>query len=70
VGGPIALVREGDIIAIDITAGTIDLMVDDGELARRKAGWTAPEAKIKSGYLARYARQVTSAVRGAVFEDV
>jgi len=67
-GGPIAFVEEGDTIAIDIPAHTIELMVDEATLAARKAKWTCPEPKIKSGYLARYAKQVTSAAKGAVLE--
>ncbi len=66
VGGPIALVENGDTIAIDIMGGSIQLLVADAELTRRKAAWTAPEPKIKTGYLARYAKQVTSANRGAI----
>ncbi|EOS66647.1 dihydroxy-acid dehydratase [Oscillibacter sp. 1-3] len=65
-GGPIGLVEEGDRIAIDIPAHTITLKVSDEELARRKAAWVCPEPKIKTGYLARYARMVSSADRGAV----
>ena len=65
-GGPIGLVEEGDLIAIDIPAHTIALKVSDEELARRKAAWVCPEPKIKTGYLARYARMVSSADRGAV----
>lgn len=67
-GGPIALVQEGDIILIDIEAGTITLEVSEEELAKRKAEWKAPEPKIRTGYLARYANQVTSANTGAVFK--
>ena len=67
-GGPIAYVQEGDQIAIDIPNCKIDLLVDSDELERRKAAWVAPEPKVKSGYLARYAKQVTSAARGAVLE--
>ncbi len=67
-GGPIGLVEEGDLIAIDIPAHTIALKVPDEELARRKAAWTCPEPKIKTGYLARYARLVSSADRGAVLD--
>lgn len=67
-GGPIALVEEGDLISIDIEAGTISLEVSEEELAKRKAAWEAPEAKIKSGYLARYAKLVTSANSGAVLK--
>ncbi len=65
-GGPIGLVEERDLIAIDIPAHTIALKVSDEELARRKAAWVCPEPKIKTGYLARYARMVSSADRGAV----
>ena len=67
-GGPIAFVEEGDMIAIDITNCRIDLLVDEAALAARKAKWVCPEPKVKTGYLARYARQVTSAARGAVLE--
>ena len=65
-GGPIALVQEGDIIAIDIRARTLTLEVDEKELARRRALWEPPEPKIKTGYLARYAALVTSAGQGAI----
>mgnify|MGYP002509942556 CR=1 FL=1 len=67
-GGPIALVEEGDQIAIDIPACGIELLVDEAVLAARRAAWTCPEPKIKTGYLARYAKLVTSAARGAVLE--
>ena len=67
-GGPIAFVEEGDRIAIDIPACTIRLLVDGDTLAARKAAWTCPEPRIKTGYLARYAKLVTSAARGAVLE--
>ncbi len=67
-GGPIGLVEEGDRIAIDIPAHTITLKVSDEELSRRKAAWVCPEPKIKTGYLARYARLVSSADRGAVLD--
>ena len=67
-GGPIALVEEGDQISIDIPACKIELLVDDAALANRKAAWVCPEPKIKTGYLARYAKLVTSAARGAVLE--
>lgn len=67
-GGPIALVREGDRIAIDIPNHSIQLLVDEGELARRKAAWTCPEPKIKTGYLARYAKLVSSADKGAILD--
>ncbi len=67
-GGPIALVEEGDPIAIDIPSCKIDILVDEAVLAARKAAWTCPEPKIKTGYLARYAKLVTSAAKGAVLE--
>ncbi len=67
-GGTIAFVEEGDQIAIDISSCKIDLLVDDATLAARKAAWVCPEPKIKTGYLARYAKLVTSAARGAVLE--
>ncbi|MCI9080421.1 MAG: dihydroxy-acid dehydratase [Lachnospiraceae bacterium] len=67
-GGPIALIEEGDIIAIDIPANTINVKVSDDELAKRKEAWTPREPKVKTGYLARYASMVTSADKGAVLE--
>ncbi len=67
-GGPIAFVEEGDQIAIDIPACKIELLVDEAALAARRAAWVCPEPKIKTGYLARYAKLVTSAARGAVLE--
>lgn len=68
VGGPIALVEEGDIIKINIPANTINFVISDEELAKRKAAWTPREPKVTTGYLARYAALVTSADRGAVLE--
>ncbi len=67
-GGPIGLVEEGDRIAIDIPNHTIELKVSDAELAARKAKWVCPEPRIKTGYLARYAKMVSSADRGAILE--
>jgi dihydroxy-acid dehydratase len=67
-GGPIALIQEGDVISIDIPGRKLELKVDDAELAKRKADWVCPEPKVKSGYLARYARMVTSANTGAVLK--
>ncbi len=67
-GGPIALVQDGDPIRVDVPARTLDLLVDEAELARRKAAWKPPEPKFKRGWLARYQRLVTSAARGAVLE--
>ena len=68
VGGPIALVEEGDIIKINIPALTIELDVPDDVLAQRKANWQPIEPRITTGYLARYAAMVTSGNRGAVLE--
>ena len=68
VGGPIALVHEGDIISIDIPANRLELKVSDEELAKRKAAWTPREPKVTDGYLKRYAALVTSGNRGAVLE--
>ena len=67
-GGPIAFVEEGDKIAIDIPNCKIDLLVDEATLAARKAKWTPKPPAVTTGYLARYAKQVTSAARGAVLE--
>lgn len=64
-GGPIALVEEGDTIAIDIDAGTIALEVPEAELGRRRAAWEPPAPKYATGVLSRYARLVTSADKGA-----
>jgi dihydroxy-acid dehydratase len=66
VGGPIALVREGDTITLDVTARRLDLDVDAAELARRRAEWTPREPRYKQGAFAKYARQVSSAAEGAV----
>ena len=66
VGGPIALVRDGDEIVIDAANRKVDLVVDAAELERRRAGWKAPEPRYVSGALAKYARLVGSASRGAV----
>ena len=66
VGGPIALVEEGDRILIDIDQHKLELMVSDEILAERKAKWQPREPKVKTGYLARYASLVTSADKGAV----
>ena len=66
VGGPIALVEDGDIIEIDIPANTIKLIVSDEELAKRRAEWQPREPKITTGYLARYAKLGSSSAKGAV----
>lgn len=67
-GGPIALIQDGDVISIDIPNRKLELEVSDEELAARKAAWTQPEPKVKTGYLSRYARLVTSANTGAVLK--
>ena len=68
VGGPIALVEEGDLIAIDIPGKRIELLVDDKTLGERRTRLILPAPKVTSGYLARYARLVTSGSRGAVLK--
>lgn len=67
-GGPIALVQDGDKIAIDIPQRRIDLKVSDEELERRSASWWPSEPRVKRGYLARYASMVSSADKGAILE--
>lgn len=67
-GGLIALVEEGDRIAIDIPKCRIELKVDEETLAKRRAAWVCPEPKVKTGYLARYAKLVSSADKGAILE--
>ena len=69
VGGPIALIKEGDTIYIDIPAKSIQLEVEDEELERRRQGWQPPEPTITTGYVARYAKQVTSGSTGAVLKE-
>ncbi len=67
-GGPIALVEEGDVIAIDIPNHAVTLKVADEVLAARRTAWVCPEPRIKTGYLARYAKLVTSADKGAILQ--
>ena len=67
-GGNIALVEEGDLIEIDIPACRVELLVSESELSRRRDAWVCPEPKVKTGYLARYARMVSSADKGAILE--
>ena len=67
-GGPIGLVENGDKILIDLQARTIELLVDDEVLAQRRSLWKKPEPKIKTGYLAKYAKLVTSANTGGVMK--
>ena len=68
VGGPIALVQEGDIISIDIPNHSLNMKVSEEELGKRRAAWKPREAAITTGYLSRYTRMVTSGNRGAVLE--
>ena len=68
-GGPIAVIQENDKIHIDIPAKTIELMVPEKEIQERLAQWVKPAPKIKTGYMARYARQVSSAAQGAIFHS-
>ncbi|MBE5927318.1 MAG: dihydroxy-acid dehydratase [Lachnospiraceae bacterium] len=68
VGGPIALIEEGDIIKININANTIDVDITDEEMATRRAKWQPREPKVTTGYLARYASMVSSANEGAVLK--
>jgi dihydroxy-acid dehydratase len=68
-GGPIALLREGDIIKINIKEHRLDMEVAEDELARRRQQWQPPEPRIKKGYAARYAKMVTSGSTGAVLKD-
>ncbi len=68
VGGPIAMIQNGDIISIDIPANKIEVKISDEEMAERTAKWTPRKPKITTGYLARYASLVTSGNRGAILE--
>ncbi|MBO6148454.1 MAG: dihydroxy-acid dehydratase [Lachnospiraceae bacterium] len=68
VGGPIALIEEGDIIKVDIPNNRLDVLVSDEVLSERRKNWKPREPKVKTGYLARYEKLVTSANRGAVLE--
>ena len=68
IGGPIAFVEEGDIIKINIPDNTLDFVISDEELAKRKAAFVPREPKIKTGYLSRYEKLVTSADKGAILK--
>ncbi len=68
-GGLIAIIEESDQIKIDIPSKTIELLISKEEIARRFSGWKKPEPKIKTGYMARYAKMVSSAGDGAIFKD-
>jgi len=65
-GGPIALIKDGDIISIDINKRVLDVKISEDELVRRRAEWKQPAPKIEKGWLGRYARMVTSGSKGAV----
>jgi dihydroxy-acid dehydratase len=65
-GGPIAAIREGDTVVIDVSRRRLDVDLSDGEIASRLAAWTAPSPRYRSGVLAKYARLVSSASAGAV----
>jgi dihydroxy-acid dehydratase len=67
-GGPIGLVRDGDLVRIDLAARTLDVDLSSDELAERLAEWRAPAPKYRRGWLARYTALVTNASRGAVLE--
>ena len=67
-GGPIGLIKDGDVITIDIPNRKLELAVSDEELAKRKAAWKQPEPKIKHGYRSRYAKLPTTASTGAVLK--
>ena len=67
-GGLIGLVKDGDMISIDIPGRSITLEVDDAEIAERRKNWKAPEPRYKSGYLARYSKLATSADTGGVLK--
>src|SRR4030095_9939859 len=66
VGGPLALLRDGDRVRIDADARRIDMLVDEAELARRRAAWVAPPPRHRAGLLAKYALSVGQADAGAV----
>jgi len=65
-GGPIAFVEDGDPVVIDVPNRRLDVLVDDATLARRREGWKPKEPRYTSGFLAKYARLVQSASRGAI----
>ena len=67
-GGPIALVEEGDIISINIPENSLNVKVSDEELAARRAKWQPRQPKVTTGYLARYEKMVTSGNKGAILE--
>jgi len=68
IGGPLALVQNGDLISLDVEARRIDLMIDDAEMAARKAAWVAPPAKFSRGYGALYLKHIQQADQGCDFD--
>ena len=68
VGGPLALVRDGDLISLDVANRKLDLLVDEGELAARRATWSRPAARYPRGYGALYSERVTQAHEGCDFD--
>ena len=66
VGGPIGLVKNGDIILVDIPSRRVDLQVDENVLTKRRESWVSPEPRVKRGVLDRYRKSVTSASKGGV----
>ncbi|MHC4456301.1 MAG: dihydroxy-acid dehydratase, partial [Planctomycetota bacterium] len=68
VGGPIGLLKNGDVIEIDIPNNRIDVKLSDSELAKRKKNWKPPKPRITQGYLAKYASMATSADTGAILK--
>jgi dihydroxy-acid dehydratase len=66
IGGPIALIRDGDILDLDAEAGTLNVRLSDAELAERRKSWKPRPEQVGSGYLWKYAQQVGSALNGAV----
>ena len=67
-GGPIAFLKEGDMVTVDIKGKALSFDIGDDEMAKRKEGWQPPEPKITKGYVARYAKMVTSGSTGAVLK--
>lgn len=68
IGGPLALLRTGDIVRLDLPNRSLDMLVNDAELARRKAAWTAPEPHFQRGYGWMFSRHVTQADKGCDFD--
>jgi dihydroxy-acid dehydratase len=65
-GGPIAFLRDGDMVTIDADAKSLSVAIDEAEFARRREGWTAPAPRVERGVLGKYARTVRSASEGAI----